>query len=60
MNRWQRPLGVTLLLAAAIVMALYEFSILGTQPAVSVAILLAILGGSTLGSSARRPRSISN
>ena len=50
MNRWQRPLGMTLPLAAAIVMALYEFSAFGTQPAVTVALLLAIVGGITLGS----------
>lgn len=45
---------MALLLAAAIVMALYEFSALGTQPAVTVALLLAIVGGTTLGS-ARTP-----
>jgi hypothetical protein len=50
---------MTLLLAAAIVMALYEFTVLGTQPAVTVALLFAILGGSALGS-ARKPRSVSN
>jgi hypothetical protein len=35
---------MALLVAAAIVMALYEFSVLGTQPAVTVAMLLAIVG----------------
>jgi hypothetical protein len=59
MIRWQRPLGISLLLAAAGVIALYEFSVLGTQPAVTVALLFAILGGIALGS-ARRLGSVSH
>jgi hypothetical protein len=59
MNRWQRSLGIAFLLVAAIVMVLYEFSVLGTQPAVTVALLLSMVGGSTLGS-ARKSRPISN
>jgi hypothetical protein len=58
MNRWQVPVGLVTLLAAAIIMALYEFSILETQPAISVALLLAVIGGSALGS-ARTPRPVS-
>ena len=50
MSRWQRHLGIALLLGAAIVMVFYEFSLLGTQPAVAIALLLGIIGGSTLGS----------
>ena len=60
MRRWQRPLGIALLLAAATIMALYEFSVLRTQPAVTVALILAILGGGALGNSAPKRRSISN
>jgi hypothetical protein len=58
-NRWQRSLGIAFLLAAAIVMVLYEFSVLGTQPAVTVALLLSVVGGSTLGS-AHKSRPISH
>jgi hypothetical protein len=60
MSRWQRPLGIGTLLVAAIVMALYEFSVLATQPAVTVSILLAIVGASTLARSAPKPPSIPN
>jgi len=45
---------------AAIVMALYEFSVLATQPAVTVSLLLAIVGASTLARSARKSPPISN
>lgn len=59
MRPWQGLVGIALLLAAAMLMALYEFSVLGTRPAATVALLLGFLGGSTLGSSARKPRPIS-
>jgi hypothetical protein len=56
MTRSQRPLGAGLLVAAAIVVALYELSVVGSEPAMPVALILAILGGSSLGRSRRKPR----
>jgi hypothetical protein len=54
MTRWQRPLGAGLLVEAAIVVALYELSVVGAEPAMPVALILAILGGSSLGRSRRK------